>query len=37
MPPPDRFIELQKELGVAIDRHAGELATRPLLVATTAA
>lgn len=35
MPPPSRFVELQKQLGVAIDRHAGELADRPL-VATSA-
>jgi flavin-dependent dehydrogenase len=36
MPPLGRFIELQKQLGVAIDRHAGELAARPLPVVTPA-
>jgi flavin-dependent dehydrogenase len=35
-PPVDRFVELQKELGIAIDRHAGELARRPLFAATAA-
>jgi flavin-dependent dehydrogenase len=33
MPPPSRFVELQKQLGVAIDRLAGELAERPLVAA----
>jgi flavin-dependent dehydrogenase len=33
MPPVSRFVELQKQLGVAIDRHAGELAARPRPVA----
>ena len=32
-----RFVELQKQLGVAIDRHAGELADRPAFAAATAA
>jgi flavin-dependent dehydrogenase len=36
VPPLDRFVELQKLLGVAIDRHAGELADRPALAATAA-
>jgi flavin-dependent dehydrogenase len=31
MPPPGRFVELQKDLGVAIDALAGELAERPLV------
>jgi flavin-dependent dehydrogenase len=35
-PTPARFIELQKELGPAIDRHAGELARRPLHTVSTA-
>jgi flavin-dependent dehydrogenase len=35
-PTPARFIELQKELGPAIDRHAGELAGRPQLAASAA-
>ena len=34
MPPLGRFIELQKELGVAIDRHAGKLAARTLPAAS---
>jgi flavin-dependent dehydrogenase len=34
MPPLARFVELQKQLGVAIDRLAGELADRPLVVAS---
>jgi 2-polyprenyl-6-methoxyphenol hydroxylase-like FAD-dependent oxidoreductase len=29
-PPPDRFMELQKQLGVAIDAQAAVLAARPL-------
>jgi flavin-dependent dehydrogenase len=29
-PPADRFVELQKQLGVAIDKQAGVLAARPL-------
>lgn len=29
-PPADRFIELQKQLGAAIDTQAGTLAARPL-------
>lgn len=33
MPPVARFVELQKQLGVAIDRLAGELADRPLVAA----
>jgi flavin-dependent dehydrogenase len=37
MPPPGRFIELQKQLGAAIDRHAGELAVRPLRTVASAA
>jgi flavin-dependent dehydrogenase len=37
MPPLGRFVELQKELGVAIDRHAGELAARPVPTAAAAA
>jgi flavin-dependent dehydrogenase len=37
MPPTGRFIELQKQLAVAIDRHAGELAARPLRAAAPAA
>lgn len=36
VPPLPRFVELQKQLAAAIDRHAGELAERPLLAATTA-
>ena len=32
-----RFVELQKQLGVAIDRHAGELADRPAFAAASAA
>lgn len=36
MPPLPRFIELQKLLGVAIDRLAGELAELPLLDANSA-
>jgi flavin-dependent dehydrogenase len=34
MPPLTRFVELQKQLGVAIDRLAGELADRPLVAAS---
>jgi flavin-dependent dehydrogenase len=34
MPSPTRFVELQKQLGVAIDRLAGELADRPLVAAS---
>lgn len=34
MPPSDRFVELQKQLGGAIDRHAGELAGRPVVAAS---
>lgn len=34
MPPLPRFVELQKQLGVAIDRLAGELAERPLVAAS---
>jgi flavin-dependent dehydrogenase len=37
VPPLPRFVELQKELAVAIDRHAGELAERPLFAAAPAA
>jgi flavin-dependent dehydrogenase len=37
VPPLARFVELQKQLGVAIDRHAGELADRPTFAAATAA
>jgi flavin-dependent dehydrogenase len=37
VPPLARFVELQKQLAVAIDRHAGELADRPALAAATAA
>jgi flavin-dependent dehydrogenase len=37
MPPPGRFIELQKQLGAAIDRHAGDLAARPFRAAASAA
>jgi flavin-dependent dehydrogenase len=37
MPRLGRFVELQKQLGVAIDRHAGELAARPVPVAAQAA
>jgi flavin-dependent dehydrogenase len=37
IPPLARFVELQKQLGVAIDRHAGELAERPAFAAATAA
>jgi flavin-dependent dehydrogenase len=36
VPPMPRFVELQKELASAIDRHAGELAARPLLAAAAA-
>jgi flavin-dependent dehydrogenase len=36
MPPLERFVELQKDLGLAIDRHAGELASRPLPAAAAA-
>jgi flavin-dependent dehydrogenase len=36
MPPPARFVELQKQLGVAIDRLAGELADLPLGAAASA-
>ena len=37
MPPKPRFVELQKQLAGAIDRHAGELAERQVLAATPAA
>jgi flavin-dependent dehydrogenase len=37
VPPLARFVELQKQLAVAIDRHAGELAERPAFAAATAA
>jgi flavin-dependent dehydrogenase len=37
VPPLARFVELQKQLGVAIDRQAGELADRPIFAAATAA
>ena len=37
LPPRPRFVELQKQLATAIDRHAGELAERPLVAAATAA
>jgi flavin-dependent dehydrogenase len=37
MPPTGRFVELQKELAAAIDRHAGELAARPIRVTASAA
>jgi flavin-dependent dehydrogenase len=36
MPPITRFVELQKQLAGAIDRHAGELAERSLLAAAAA-
>jgi hypothetical protein len=29
-PPTDRFVELQKQLGMAVDTQAGILAARPL-------
>jgi flavin-dependent dehydrogenase len=37
MPPLGRFVELQKELSTAIDRHAAELAARSIPAAATAA
>jgi flavin-dependent dehydrogenase len=37
MPATDRFVELQKELAAAIDRHAGELAARPTRATAAAA
>ena len=36
VPPLARFVELQKQLGVAIDRQAGELADGPTFAAATA-
>jgi flavin-dependent dehydrogenase len=37
VPPRPRFVELQKQLATAIDRHAGELAERPPFAAAPAA